>query len=486
MIDVQVRIHDRFSVEFKIGYVVRKELKVNDFMMNTWIFVPNSLDINSFSYSKNQFYRDVKSNIRLITPIYSLGEVSNEEALPFRFLEVAFNELLADPVKENLAEAEYQIKMFISIVKSALRRETARIVKNTDKEKRPAAVQQYIEHLYKIITKYRGLRTILPDTGMGCDALVFYSFGDEFLSNLVEFHTFRLLELLRKKDTGSFDQVRPALMSLIREESVYRKSRGFQVVEKDSADQNRSVLFRLRMLRMYAESHLFLNASKKRDGQVAEQVYLSIAAGISMIFATGIAFSFQLKYGNFTMPLFVALVVSYMLKDRIKELIRYYFVHRLAKKYFDNKTVISIKDSPVGWVKEGVDFITDDRVPEEIMDIRDRSDLLEANNRSMAEKIILYRTLVRIDGQLLDESNQYDISGINDILRFNVSSFILKMDNPEVPLAVADDQDGYEVINGERIYYINFLLQLRYEDNVDYKRFRLVMSRNGIEGIEKF
>lgn len=219
---------------------------------------------------------------------------------------------------------------------------------------------------------------------------------------------------------------------------------------------------------------------------MAEQVYYSIAAGISMIFATAIAFSFQQKYGNFTMPLFVALVISYMLKDRIKELARFYFVHRLAKKYFDNKTVISIKDIPVGWIKEGVDYITEDRVPDEVMAMRDRSDLLEANNRHTAEKIILYRKLVRINGQVLDENNQYDISGINDILSFNISGFILKMDNPEVPLAVPKKDKGYEIIRGERIYYLNFLIQLRYEDKIDYKRFRLVMSRNGIEGIEKF
>lgn len=485
MIDVQVRIHDRFSVEFKIGYVVRKELKENDFMMNIWIFVPNSLDINSFSYSKNQFYRDVKSNIRLITPIYNLNEVADEEALPFRFLEVAFREWMDDRVKENLADAEYQIKMFSSIVKSALRRESDHILKNTIAEKRVGAVALYVERVMKIAEKYRGLNAILTTSGPGNEAGVFYSFGDEFLSNMIEYQTFRLLEALQRKDSGCFQQVQANLMQLIRSEIAYRKSQGFLVVEKNSPDHNRSVLFRLRMLRKYAESHLFLNANKKKDGQMAEQVYLSVAAGISMIFATGIAFSFQQKYGNFTMPLFVALVVSYMLKDRIKELTRYYFVHRLSKKYFDNKTVISIKDTPVGWIKEGVDFITEDRVPEEIMEMRDRSDLLEANNRSTAEKIILYRTLVGIDGQVLDENNQYDVSGINDILRFNVSSFILKMDNPEVPLAVPDDRGGYEVINGERIYYINFLIQLRYENNVAYKRFRLIMSRDGIERIEK-
>lgn len=485
MIDVQVRIHDRFSVEFKIGYVVRKELEVNDFMMNTWIFLPNSLDINSFTYSKNQFYRDVKSNVRLITPIYSLEEIADEEALPFRFLEVAFTELMADPVRENLAEAEYQIKMFCSIVKSALRREADLIVRNTKQENRVEAVGQYSELVRKFTAKYRSLQSMLSQGGLGGEALIFYSFGDEFLSNQIEYHTYRLLELLQRKDKDSYQRVKAGLMQIIGEEIDYRRSKSYLVIEKNSPDHNRSALFRRRMLRMYAESHLFLNANKKKDGKMAEQVYFSIAAGISMIFATTIAFSFQQKYGNFTMPLFVALVVSYMLKDRIKELTRYYFVHRLAKKYFDNKTVISIKDTPIGWIKEGVDFITEDRVPEEIMNMRDRSDLLEANNRNMAEKIILYRTLVRIDGQVLDENNQYDVSGINDILRFNVSSFILKMENPEVPLAVPDDQGGYEITEGERIYYINFLIQLRYENNIDYKRFRLTMSRNGIEGIQK-
>lgn len=144
MIDIQVRIHDRFSVEFKIGYMVRKDLKINDFMTNMWIFVPNDLDINSFSYTKNQFYRDVKSNVRLITPIYSLQEVADDLSLPFMFLEGAFNELVVEPTKENLVDYEYQIKMFISIVRSAMRREVNDVVKNREKAVRADLVRLYI------------------------------------------------------------------------------------------------------------------------------------------------------------------------------------------------------------------------------------------------------------------------------------------------------------------------------------------------------
>ena len=124
-------------------------------------------------------------------------------------------------------------------------------------------------------------------------------------------------------------------------------------------------------------------------------------------------------------------------------------------------------------------------MPEEVMEKRDRSDLLEATNRHTTEKIILYRTLVRIDGQTLDECNQHEVSGIHNIQRFNVSSFILKMHNREMPLEVPDDKGGYETVLGERTYYINLLMQLKSEEKIDYKRFRLILSRNGIEGIEK-
>lgn len=485
MIDIQVRIHDRFSVEFKIGYIVHKDLKMNDFMTNTWIFVPNELDINSFSYTKNQFYRDVKSNVRLITPIYTLKEVADELSLPFMFLEGAFNELVVEPTKENLADYEYQIKMFISIVRSAMRREVNNVIKNQEKANRIDRVKLYISRIEKIISKYRELKEILRDSPVKAQAMTYFAFGDEFLTNQVEFQAYRFLQLVQQRCPADFEEVQPLLMGLIRREIVYKESVGFLMMRKDSADQNRGMVFRAHLLKKYAESYLFLNANKKKDGRLAEQVYYSVAAGLSMIFATTIAFSFQQKYGNFTMPLFVALVVSYMLKDRIKELTRYYFVHRLAKKYFDNKTTISIKETPIGWMKEGVDFITEDRVPDEIMEMRDRSDLLEANNRNTEEKIILYRKLVRIDGEALDENNQYEIAGINDILRFNVSNFIQKMDSPEVPLAVPTSDGGYEIIHGEKSYYINFLLQFQYDGKLRYKRFRLVMSRNGIEGIEK-
>ena len=481
-----MRNRDRFVVEFKIGYLTDKSRSKNDFVINTWVFVPDNLGINALTYSKNQFYRDVNSIIRLVTPVYALHELAEEEALTFRFLEVAFRELASTQDKSARREAEYQIKMFCSIVKSALRREVDRIRQCPDGEEQQAWVLSYEICVRKIIRRYRALKTLLPDSEEVREVRLFHAFGDESLSNRVERQSFRLLQELEEQKAEFFSIIKQRLLKMIEEERAWRCSQGWLVAREDSPDHNRAVLFRLRMLRLFTESHLFLNANRKKDGKVAEQLSFSIAAGISMIFATIISFAFQQRFGNFTMPLFIALVISYMLKDRIKELSRYYFVHRLARKYYDNKTVISMKDTPLGWIKEGVDFITDDRVPAEVMERRGRSDLLEANNRHMAERILLYRNFVRIDRQALDENNQYDIAGVHEILRFNVSSFLLKMENAETPLTVPVGTDDYKNILGERVYYLHFVLQLKSGNDVDYKRFRLILSRNGIEGVEKF
>jgi hypothetical protein len=90
MIEEQVKIHDKFSVEIKLGFLARKDQEISDFSVNTWIFIPNSLDINRATYQKTDFYRDLKSNIRLITPVYLLRDIANCEKEPFTLLEHSF------------------------------------------------------------------------------------------------------------------------------------------------------------------------------------------------------------------------------------------------------------------------------------------------------------------------------------------------------------------------------------------------------------
>ena len=131
MIEEIIKVHDKFSLEIKLRFNARKKKKKSDFSCNTWIFLPNSLDINSATYSKTDFYRDIKTNIRLITPVFLLRDIALRDQSPFDLLEQAFNQLASAPTRTNTANYEYQIKMLLSILKSALRDEISHITKNS-------------------------------------------------------------------------------------------------------------------------------------------------------------------------------------------------------------------------------------------------------------------------------------------------------------------------------------------------------------------
>jgi hypothetical protein len=60
------------------------------------------------------------------------------------------------------------------------------------------------------------------------------------------------------------------------------------------------------------------------------------------------------------------------------------------------------------------------------------------------------------------------------------------MDNPDFPLYLADDNDEVRVIKGERTYYMNLIMQMKNEEQLVYKRYRVVLNRDGIIDIEKF
>jgi hypothetical protein len=482
MIEENIKIHNKFSLELKLGYTARKKKAVSQFVVNTWIFIPNSLDINHYTYEKKDFYRDLKSNIRLITPVFLLRDIASGKQSPLLKLEEAIKSLTSEPTRSNIAKYEYHIKMFLSILKSALREESEHISKNTIKDDILFLVNSFIDNIRLISARYRNLRRAVNVSTISPELLNYYLFGDEFMSNIIEQHCFKIIKNFNgEKGTG---KAYKKILAEIDREVQYKVMKGFLVPEKDSPDKNREFVHRLTLLKKYAENVLFATAHKKKDGILKEQVYYSIAAGLSMIFATAIAFSFQLKYGNFTMPFFVALVVSYMLKDRIKELGRHYFAHRAGKGYFDHKTKISLNEKTIGWSKEGMDFIDEAKVPVEILKMRSRSAVLEAYNRNNDEKIILYRKLVRLDRKSIDELSDYTLNGINEILRFNINSFTMQMDNPDIPLFIEDATTGYTIVTGEKIYFLNLLMQIKAEDQTDYKRYRIVFNREGIKEIQ--
>ena len=77
MIELIAKEHDDFSVEFKFAFEDDGHEGKDEFAVNAWMFLPASLGLDPDNYGKSQFYRDIRSNVRLITPDFSLEEIDS-------------------------------------------------------------------------------------------------------------------------------------------------------------------------------------------------------------------------------------------------------------------------------------------------------------------------------------------------------------------------------------------------------------------------
>ena len=336
-----------------------------------------------------------------------------------------------------------------------------------------------------VLQKFRNLYKIIDVPTVTDKTRRLFRLCDEFMSHVVELRTIRIIKAIdASSQAQTYARARQEFMGLIVREHKYKESQGYGVMMNEEV-HDRELVYHRGMLKKFIESELYIHLDKKKDGIAIEQIYYSIAAGMAMIFATAVAWFTQVRYGNITWPLFIVLVVSYMLKDRIKDLLRYYFAHKLGNKYFDKKATVTIGKNRVGEIKEGFDFISGSKTPADVMRMREKASDVEDESRIFEEKVLLYRKHVTIDDVALAKNDDYPMSGINEIMRLHLHRFTHKMDNPLVPIDSVDVDGNVITVEVQKLYHVNIVFQLQHDELTEYHHFRVLMTRDGVLDIKK-
>jgi hypothetical protein len=233
------------------------------------------------------------------------------------------------------------------------------------------------------------------------------------------------------------------------------------------------------------DSVFFLKQDIRKDGAVFEQTLLALAAGLAMIFSTGIAFYFQKNYGNFTTPFFVALVVSYMLKDRIKGIISGLFVSKSNSFFYDYKIKITNSlNKKIGVFKEDFGFVAYKKLEASVKKLRLKELVLDVDMESLGEQIIQYKKkIVLYPDKFGSDLSDASISGITDITRFNFHRFIQYMDDPKKDYTLVKKGEVYTKY-ANKVYHINIIQKYFTVNGIEYTRNRVIMNRNGILRID--
>jgi hypothetical protein len=486
LIDV-VKIHDKFSFEIKLNYKLDNNLKTNFYEVNTYLFIPENLDINHQTYSKNDFYSDLKSYIRLKTPEFCLKNVIAEKNSPFSNLKKTCLNVSQSISKENLCEFEYHLKMFCSITKKSLAISLNNIERKFHLANVKFLIDDFFEESAEILSKFRELEKILSVPLIPEKTFLTYKYGDEFLSNIAEIYMFNFIKLIGKKRYYDFTGIKNRVLLFINDEIEYRKSQQMESIP-DPLGTNDVLLYRRAELKKMMDNKLFLNTRATKDGYLAEQLIFSTAAGLAMLFATIVAFISKVKYGSLSVQFFFILVVSYMLKDRIKELLRLYFNNKIKHIFFDFKTKIySDNNQIIGISKESFDFVKMKNIKEKILKFRRQSHNFLKSKEFIREKIIVHRKQIQIfSDKFINNYYDYNFDGITDITRFNIENFIKKMDNPSKKIYVLDEEkNDFHKIKANRVYHLNMVIQTKFNQKTFYNKFRILLNREGIKKIEQ-
>ena len=499
IIQQSIKPHDRYQIEMKLDYELLDD-KETHYQVSTYIFAPRSLGLSPESYQKNDFYRGVQNYIRLKTPVFNLQALSNDPQSPLLNIENIIHMggwERDESIQEQLVT---NFKLLSSMLKSSIREHINFIHKRVEDAPKGTKTHQIINSLVEeflvgtatFATKFRDFYGAFNMPGINEGVLMAFMLTDESVSLLIEESAVEMHEVVMKYLKGANCQAFiERLETAVKAETKYRRTHGYtSILRENAADDNEIYLFRASALKKFASSVLHLSTAVSPEGRGLEQILYAIAAGIAMIIATLIAYVSQQRYGNSTLPFFVAIVVGYMFKDRIKEFVREVLAARFLEDLYDRRIEIRTLDGKhkLGILREKMTFLQEEDVPKPVLHARNKDHFVDLQNDGQSETIIRYKKDIILYADAFKDLSQDmpDITGLNDIIRFDVRRYLKKMAEPQQERLLLKDGQ-VKTIKCHKIYYLNLVSRYRSISPAKEKthsRLRLVLDQEGIKRIE--
>ena len=484
MLKESVSPHDKYQFETKQFLSLPSEYTDKHYSTDTYLFIPDPLNINQNTLNRKEFFRRLKNYIRFRIPWIPLEKIDSPSG-PLAALNICLRDIVSSGNARDLSVSliENSIKLLCLTCKRALR-STAVRTKASPPHQVSVVARSYLHHSQNLLQQYRALLSKKDSTYKLADSPSF-ALGDEYLSIVTTYYAFQLIDRL---EFFPYDQQcvarKEALQEFIRGEITYRQDILKTVVPEINSD-NELFVFRWSMLKKYMSSALFLDIRESRENLFWQQVTYGMAAALAMIFATAVAFIWQDHYGSLSMPLFTALVLGYVFKDRMKDYLKARMASGIRRFLSDRKrTIYHNFTSPIGSCKESFSFVRESSLPKDVRELRDSMHMVDVSNAFRKETIIRYHKEIRIDKRARKLTSINLQGGIVDITRLGVHEFLRYMDNPKEPL-YAMTQNGFQHVFGNKVYHVNMIRRQETDKGIGCRRYRIILDQKGIKRIEK-
>ncbi len=501
LFDTKVEVHDRKQFELKLEYQPSGTDPESEYLVETLLFVPRSLNIDEGTWSREQFYRDLHNYVRLKTPVLSFEELLSGTHSPLKQLE----ERIPLGLLGTVGEVVYDAKMLACTMRGALRRfargmkkECAHLLRGAQADQcappdSPAHLlslaRRSINATQEILRRFRSTSAQLAEKyPLGDKVEAALRLVDEYLSLLVEQYFRRIVvQMDQMPRSGAYIDLRRELMDVVIADESYRRANRLPSVLAPEGD-NEEYSHRVGFLKKFCMNILFLKVQRSSPRKAWEELLFALAAGSSMAFALGVGLFAQSRYPQASFNFFMLAVVGYMFKDRLKEGLRRVLASYAGKFLYERTTRITdpVTQDDVGVCREKIDYGAAVHVPEDIARLRAKDDLVTVAQGELAETVIRYRKKIILESEMLPRIGDGLVTGVTDIIRLNIGRLLHDMDDPEYALDYVDLEDfSVGKLQMAKSYRVDVAFRFSLDDGrhqrTSVRLVRLVLDRNGIK-----
>jgi hypothetical protein len=313
-----VRIHDPYNIEIKVYYNLCEKVP-SSHCFELYFFLPNCLVIQPQIYLKEQFYADLRHYTRFSLPHKSYADLmaQHDFTSPAHVLRDYLAEIPSWD-RKKMASVERQLKLLANFTRSALSTEVQRQEKYPPPQStlatQDAAMIYWIQDTWDVFvqTAQRIAQEQQPHHyRLACNKVMVY------MREVVESYFTALMDIRQRMKYTAYSAKRigTALLDFL------AKSAEHLLPDNLLEDDFESDLYYRGLIKKEVMSVLFLTVTRHPDARF-QHIFAAIAAAFAMLYATLAAVVIQ-KWVKQDMPIFLGLwVVTYVVKDRIKDFVK--------------------------------------------------------------------------------------------------------------------------------------------------------------------
>jgi hypothetical protein len=469
MIKDSLKIHGTKQFEVKQKVSVSKDAKEVKYEVDTFFFLPSSLQVSDHNYSKVQFEENLKNYVRMRAPQEKLQDFMAENGIIER-LKKKLEGFPYNADDSHVLDLEESLKRVALAYKRALHKETLRFLKREAADEK--AVAAFLERIKTILGTCRALKEEAERICRICDSRTFF-YCDEYCSIVTSFYLKKIYYQISLSDKSP-------VYELWQDEVAYLKSQ-YPLHVPEYMNEQAAFLLRWGILKKYVSNCLFLQVRYIKGTPMVIHYIYGLAAAISMIFATVIAFAWQGWYGSLSMNLFIAMVIAYIFKDRMKEIFRDW-MSRVFRRWIPDRRLVIVKNPSivVGSCRESFDFKSFGSLSDSVRKLYEQANEFRLVHDQVTDTVFRYKKAVTLRNSKKLEST-LEAAGYSflDITRFNIADFLRNIDGKFEELPTLPSEDDQSL--GEKTYNIHMLRLVKFGSDLTAEITRIVVNVDGIK-----